>query len=430
MVINHDCDPTTFTLTKSETLTYFSLGIILTFICGITGYFWLKRIHCFPIRERSPYMSLMCLVYIWMNTMIIPINLMVYWFKSFNINEDSYYIKIMTFISFFTLFGIYSNYILRTIRLTYVIGTHYKCSCFDFIMKKEKYFFVLNIIIGCIYGVVGICIYDEKYLPFETVLCLQDFQLYEQIETMTTWEIFLCVNQFFNETFLILLVFVLKRIKSGYNIVKELVLMVIIMVVSNFLYYLPYHLLEQYIDSNLIILKVVVFVRNILLIYFSFIYTLIISHHGRAPTPTYIIFQELRYFLYDHTCVKVFHEYIKRHYPEHQNSFLFYLDFVSQRVNGRELFKEYFLNIEDDFIKGINNANLIIRLKEEYEQNEEFSFDHMIEVRDIIYENLEALFQNYKQTRSCKKLIDMFEYHDLITERLYAYNMESFSMQV
>ena len=106
---------------------------------------------------------------------------------------------------------------------------------------------------------------------------------------------------------------------------------------------------------------------------------------------------------------------------------MFYLDFVSQRINGKELFKEYFLG--RNTIHGIN-ANILERFKEEYENNEDFAFENMMELRNLVYEILEIIFINYKNTKSCKKLIDKFESYDLITERLYAYNMESFNMQV
>ena len=420
------CDPN-FSVSKIETLLDFVLGILFTVLCFVIAFFWIKRIHCFPIRERSPYVSMMCLFFIWINTIIVPVNLLVYYMVT-KIYENSFYVQFMTFMMFFTLFGIYTNYILRAVRLFYVVATRYNCFFFDYLMKNEVYFFTINVFVAAAYGFVGIYLYDAKNMPFETVTCLNDLQVYKEGKDFTSWETFLFVNQFTNQSLLLILVFYLQRIKSSYNIVKEFIMMVLVMVISNFVYYLLYHLLEDnYIEQILLILRVIIFVRNGCFIYFSFIHTLIISHHGRAPTPTYMLFQELRYFLYDHTCVKVFHSYIKNNYPDHVNGFLFYLDFVSQRVSGKNLFREYFLN--NDQIGGIHES-LYNRLREEFDQNVELPFENMMEVRDLVYENLEGLFINYKKTKSFRKLIKVFEYHDLITERLYAYNMESFNMQI
>jgi len=420
----HNCSPQIFNLTGVETLIYVILGGIITFGCILIIYIWMKRIHCFPIRERSPYMSLICLVFIWINTMLIPINLIAFYLSESGFHEDSFYIQLMTFFSFSSIFGVFTNYVLRTLRMTYVVATNYTLNCLDSIMKQEIYLIMINLCIAVTFGLVGVYGYDARDVPFETVICLSDFELYEEEHDITKWEIVLYIIQFIYEVLLIILVFGLKKIKPGYNIVKELVVMVFVMVMSNFVYYLLYHLLENYITINLIFIRLNILIRNLFFIYFSFIHTIIISHHGRAPTPTYIIFQELRYFLYDHTCVNVFHKFLKENYPNQINGFLFYLDFVSQRINPNDLFNEYYLQIQ-----GVNE-NLFNRIKEEFEQNEEFSYENMIELRDCVYESLEVSFGNYKKTRSCRKLIDEFEYHDLITERLFAYNMESFNMQI
>ncbi len=419
------CDPKDFSVSEIETLIYFGLGILFTVLCFVTNFFWIKRIHCFPIRERSPYVSMMCIFFIWINTIIVPINLLVYYWVT-KIYRNSFYVKFMTFMMFFTLFGIYTNYILRAMRLVYVVTTHFNCFFFDYLIKNEAYFFVINVMVAAIYGFIGIFLYDAKNTSFETMICLNDFQLCKDAKKITSWEIFQFVNQFIIQSILLILVFSLKRIKSCYNIVKEFVMMFLVIFISNLVYYLLSYLPKD-IDEVLLILRLIIFVRNVLFIYFSFIHTLIISHHGRAPTPTYMLFQELRYFLYDHTCVKVFHKYIKKNYPNHVNGFLFYLDFVSQRVSGKNLFREYFSN--NDQIGGIHE-NLYNRLKEEFDQNIELPFENLMEVRDLVYENLEGLFKNYKRTKSFRKLINVFEYHDLITERLYAYNMESFNMQI
>lgn len=407
-----------------ESIIYFIIGVLLSFITIVLMILWMKRIHCFPIRERSPYMSLLCLVFLWINTIIIPSNLIFYFLKGSSVDPSPLYVKIMTFLSFFSLFGIYANYILRSFRLAYVAATQSSYFCFDFFMKSEHYLIVINLLIGVVYGLLGIIIYDAEGLSYETVICLKDFKNYEKRE-IVIWELFINITLFINDAILIFLVFSLKRIKSCYNIVKEFVIMVSVMFFSDGLYYLLFHFLLGDNYNSLIFLKLIILLRNFILIYISFVHTLIICHHGRSPTPTYIIFQDLRYFLYDHTCVTVFHQYIKKMHSEDLNCFLFYLDFVSQRISGKELFKEYFLISEKNKVHGVNN-NILKRLEEEYEINEEFSFENMTELMDVVYKILEMLFLNYKNTKSCRKLIDKFEYYDMITERLYAYNMESF----
>lgn len=426
---HHECNPNIGDrFTEAETIVYLVVGGLVTIACATISYIWLKRIHCFPIRERSPYMSFICLIFIWINTMLIPINLLVFYKIRSGIYEDDFYIRIMTFFSFSSVFGIFTNYIFRALRMTYVVATNYTIAWLDSMMKREVYLISLNLIISLLFGFIGAFVYDAKDVPFETVICLNDFEAYENQREITPWEIFIYVVQSIYEILLIFLVFGLKKIKPGYNIVKELVMMVFVMVVSNFVYYLLYHLLEKFIPINLILIRLNIVLRNLFFLYFSFIYTIIISHHGRAPTPTYIIFQELRYFLYDHTCVTVFHEFLKRVYPNQVNGFLFYLDFVSQRVSAKDLFIEYFQG--KCKVDGVN-AMILNRIKEDFDRNEEdFSHEQIIELRDVVYEGLELRFVNYKKTKSCKKLIDEFEYHDLITERLFAYNMESFNMQI
>lgn len=412
-------------ITDVETMLYFVFGIIITFLCIVIFVCWIKRIHCFPIRERSPYMCLICLILFWLNLCLIPMNLMEYYFTEAEDMGNEHYINTLKFFSFFTLFGIYSNYLIRSFRLAYVIGTQSNNFIFNFFMKNETSLIIVNILVSFIYGLFGVYLFEPNQMLFEAIVCVKKQEKYD---INGSWEVFVVLSDFLFGSCLLIVVFFLKRIKSCYHIVEEMVVTAIIIVICNFIYYLLCLVLDyQYSEDKHTLINTTLFIRNVLLIYYSFIKTLIISHRGRAPTPSYILFQELRYFLYDHRCVIIFHEYLKAIYPETINSFLFYLDFVSQRINGKELFNEYFL-VENNKIEEINE-NIVKRVREEYEHREDFSFENMMEIRDMVYENLGNIFINYKNTKSCRKLVDEYDYHDLITERLYAYNMESFNMQ-